>query len=176
MRKASYIIALSLITVFLTGHYFIYKSVLNSHKTAFKTYIRSHYAKTEKIEISPSELYTNSKKLTWLDENKEICLNGVMYDLLSIKNSGTKVILCVVNDKDEKELMNLYQKQFNDIYESGNTGKKNNNLVKDLLSLKFFQKNSGTITLYSRENNYPFIQNSSIILCYLTVFTPPPNA
>ena len=176
MRKASYIIALSLITVFLTGHFFIYKSVLNSHKKAFKTYIRSHYAKTEQIEISLSELYTNTKNIAWLDDNKEVLLNGVMYDIVSIKNNGTKVILCVVNDLHEKELMNRYQKQFNNTYENGNTGKKNNNLIKDFLSLKFFQKNSGTITLYLQQNNYNPIQNSSTSFGYIRIFSPPPKA
>lgn len=162
MRKISYIIALSLITVFLTGHYFIYKSVLKSHKKEFKTYIRSHFAKIEQIEISPSELYANNKHLIWLDENKEVSLNGVMYDIVSIKNAGKKVILFVVNDKDEKELMNRYNKQFNDIYESGNTGKQNNNLLKDFLSLKYFQKSLSGITL--------FAQNSSPV-CYLLFVT-----
>lgn len=176
MRKVSYIIALSLITVFLTGHFFIYKSVLSSHKKEFKAYIRSQFAKTEQIEISASELYVNSKQMTWLDENKEVCLNGIMYDIVSIKNNGTKVVLCVVNDKHEKELLNRYQNQFNDIYENGNTGKKNNNLIKDFLSLKFFHKNTGAITLYSQLNNYSFIQNSPISFGYLRIFSPPPKA
>lgn len=64
----------------------------------------------------------------------------MMYDIVSIKSAGTKVVLNVVKDKDEKELMNRYNKQFNNIYENGNTGKKNNSLLKDFLSLKFFQK------------------------------------
>lgn len=162
MRKISYIIALSLITVFLTGHYFIYKSVLKSHKKEFKTYIRSHFAKIEQIEISPSELYANNKHLTWLDENKEVALNGVMYDVVSIKNAGTKVILFVVNDKDEKELMNRYQSDFNDVYQNGNPGKQNNNLLKDFLSLKYFQKSTSGITLFAQ---------NSIPVCYLLFVT-----
>lgn len=163
MRKISYIIALSLITVFLTGHYFIYKSVLKSHKKEFKTYIRSHFAKIEQIEISPSELYNNNKHITWLDENKEISLNGIMYDIISIKNAGTKVVLNVVNDKNEKELMNRYNKQFNDIYENGNTGKQNNNLLKDFLSLKYFQKQLSKIKLFTQEHNY--IPETKLITC-----------
>lgn len=153
MRKISYIIALSLITVFLTGHYFIYKSVLKSHKKEFKTYIRSHFAKIEQIEISPSELYANTKHLTWLDENKEVSLNGVMYDIVSIKNAGKKVILFVVNDKDEKELMNRYQSDFNDVYQNGNSGKHNTNLMKDFLSLKYFQKSTSGITVFAQDFN-----------------------
>lgn len=174
MRKASYIIALSLITVFFTGHYFIYKSVLISHKKEFKTYIRSHFAKIEQIEILPSELYTDNSKIQWLDENKEICLNGVMFDIVTIKNEGAKVVLNVVKDKDEKELMNRYQKQFNDIYENGNTGKKNNNLMKDFLSLKYFQKTFSQINLISSEHNYSSGRIFTIPAIYISVQTPPP--
>lgn len=174
MRKAAYIIALSLITVFFTGHYFIYKSVLNSHKKEFKTYIRTHFSKIEQIEILPSELYTNNSNLEWLDENKEICFNGVMFDIVSIKNTGTKVILNVVKDKDEKELMNRYQKQFNDIYENGNTGKKNNNLMKDFLSLKYFQKTFSQINLISSKHDYSAGCTFKIPVVYLGVQTPPP--
>ena len=150
MRKALYIIAVSLITVFLTGHYFIYKSVLKSHKKEFKSYIRSHYAKIEQLEISPSQLYSNNNGLEWLDENKEVCFNGIMYDIISIKNAGTKVVLFVVNDKEEKELMNRYEKDFNNCYENGNTGKQNNNLLKDFLALKYFHKSHSDIIVFEK--------------------------
>lgn len=176
MRKASFIIALSLITVFLTGHYFIYKSVLKSHKKEFKTYIRTHFAKIEQLAINPSQLYTNNQEMIWLDNNKEVCFNGVMYDIVSIKSAGTKVVLNVVKDKDEKELMNRYNKQFNDIYENGNTGKKNNSLLKDFLSLKFFQKSFSKINLFTAEYNYSYPFQSNICLVYLAVQTPPPLA
>ncbi len=151
-----------MITVFLTGHYFIYKSVLKSHKKEFKTYIRSHFAKIEQIEIAPSELYTNTNQLTWLDENKEVLLNGIMYDIVSLKTEGGKVVLNVVKDKDEKELMNRYQKQFNDIYENGNTGKKNNNLIKDFLSLKYFQNRNSAICVFAKEFN-PFSRRQFVL-------------
>ena len=154
MRKVLYIITVSLITVFLTGHYFIYKSVLKSHKKEFKTYIRSHYAKIEQLEISPSQLYSDNTEMKWLDENKEVCLNGIMYDIISIKNAGTKVILFVVNDKNEKELMNRYQKEFNNSYENGNTGKQNNNLLKDFLALKYFQKSHADIVVFEGSLRY----------------------
>lgn len=176
MKKASFIITLSLITVFLTGHYFIYQSVLKAHKKEFKAYIRSHYAKTEIIEISPSELYTDNVRIKWLDKNKEICLNGTMFDILAIKTAGTKVVLTVVKDKDEKDLMRRYADQFNGIYETGNGGKKSNNLLKDFLSLKFFQKTFSKINLFT-ETFHPFSSHKlNIKSVYISVLTPPPLA
>ncbi len=176
MRKATFIIALSLITVFLTGHYFIYKSVLKSHKKEFKAYIRTHFAKIEQLEINPSQLYNDNTEMQWLDENKEVCLNGVMYDIVSIKSAGTKVILNVVKDKDEKELMNRYNKQFNDIYENGTSGKKNNNLLKDFLSLKYFQNSNSSIVVFSGEHKYGCEQQPSLAFASLGISTPPPKA
>lgn len=174
MKKATFIISLLLVTVFFTGHYFIYKSVLKSHKKEFKTYIRSHFAKHEQLEINPSELYSDNGKIRWLDENKEICLNGVMFDIISISNSGTKVILEVVNDKHEKELMDRYQNDFNETYNTGNTGKKNNHLIKDFLSLRFFQKNYSQIKIFSCNYDYLKDNKSKTVNGYMTVLTPPP--
>lgn len=176
MRKATFIIALSLITVFLTGHYFIYKGMLKSHKKEFKTYIRTHFAKIEQFAIHPSELYTDTKEMQWLDENKEVCLNGVMYDIVSIKSAGTKVVLNMVKDKDEKELMNRYNKQFNDIYENGTGGKKNNNLIKDFLSLKYFQNSNSSIVMFSEAHKYIREAQPSLVFASIGVSTPPPKS
>jgi hypothetical protein len=174
MKKASFIITLSLIMVFLTGHYFIYKSVLKSHKKEFKAFIRSNYVKSEQLEINPSQLYTDNPEMQWLDKNKEVCLNGVMYDILSIKNEGTKVILNVVKDKDEKELMNRYQDQFNDIYENTNSGKKEHSLLKDFYGLKFlntdpfsFQNAGHTVVSYFTTGNLPTRDHNGL------VYSPP---
>lgn len=176
MRKVTYILALTLIITFLTGHYFVYKSVLKSHKKEFKAYIRSHFAKIEQLEISPSELYTNNRELIWLDENKEVCFKGVMYDIVSIKNAGTKVVLQVVKDKDEKELMKTYADQFNDIYETGKTGKRNTSLLKDFLSFKFYQKELSKISLFTEFFSYCISDSISTESVYLSVITPPPLA
>lgn len=137
MRKIPLILSLFLAIIFGTGHYFIYKMVLNSHKTGFKQYIRSNYARIEILEIDPSELYCNTETITWHDENTEISRNGTMYDILHIAFSGTKVKLFVVNDQNEKELMNHYKDQFNDSYGNTASGKKSNNLIKHLIALKY---------------------------------------
>ncbi len=176
MKKASLIAALSLMVMFLTGHYFIYRGVIKSHKKEFKTYIRSNFAKTEQLEINPSQLYTDNVEMKWLDENKEICLNGVMYDILNIKNAGTKIILNVVKDADEKELMDRYRDQFNDQYENGNAGRKNNNILKDLLSMKYFQRSNSSITLLISGYNYSASFTPELSSIYLHVQTPPPLA
>lgn len=163
-------------TVFLTGHFFIYKSFLKSHKKEFKAFIRSNYVRSEQMEINPSQLYTDNSEMQWLDKNKEVCLNGVMYDILSIHSAGPKVILTVVKDKDEKELMDRYRDQFNDIYDNGKTGNKNNSLLKDLLSLKYVSAAQFIRTLPVQELKFTDISEIKIPSVYLKVQTPPPGA
>jgi hypothetical protein len=176
MQRIVLIFSLSLAIIFLTGHYFIYKSVLKSHKREFQGYIRSHHPKIEVLEISPSELYADNARIRWKDENKEICLNGVMFDIIRIVSGGAKVKLFAVNDKDEKELMDLYSKQFNDQYENGVPGKKNNNLLKELLSFKYLSSNSREIVLQHSLLIRASDLQSKLCLGHLTVLTLPPNA
>lgn len=174
MRKTAFIISMSLITVLLTGHFFIYKGVLKAHKKEFKAFIRSNFVRSEQLEIDPSQLYRDNAEMQWLDENKEVCLNGMMYDILSIKNAGTKVILNVVKDKDEKELMDRYRDQFNDQYENSKSGKKGNTILKDLLSLKYLADSSLKQELQTQHVNFTTVLDLKIQSVYLNVQTPPP--
>jgi hypothetical protein len=176
MRKIALIFSLSLAVIFLSGHYFIYKSVIKSHKKEFKRFIRSNFAKIELIEIDPSELYANNSRITWLDENKEICLNGVMYDILCITPGEKSVKLYVVDDRHEKDLMNRYHNQFNTIHENGASGKKNNTLLKELLSFKYLTTAPYKLVFFHTDFSPIHESLSKTSSGYLTVHSPPPNA
>ena len=154
LKRISFIIISLVITVFITGNYFIYKQVTKAHKREFKAYIRTNFAKTEVIEISPSELFCNNQRITWLDENKEILLGEIMYDIVSIKNNGTKVLLTVVNDSEEKALMNEYSDEFNGFYNQNNA-KSKNNIMKDFFGFKYLL------------NTYQEIQFEYCSYCYV---------
>lgn len=174
LKKASFIIISILITLFLTGNYFIYKQVTKSHKKEFKAFIRSHYAHKEKISINPSELYSNNKHITWLDHNKEILLNDVMYDILEIQNSGTEVILTVVKDTEEKELMERYKNQFNEIY-SANSKNKSGSSAKDFFGMKYLIFQNKGLNLISSTITYPVKITSFSSEVYFPVNCPPPK-
>lgn len=172
MKKASFIIISLLITVFITGNYFIYRQVTKAHKKEFKAFIRTKYAKTETLEICPSELYTNNSKITWLDHNKEVLVNDVMYDIISISSGGTKVILTVVNDKHEKELMNRYKEQFN---ASAGSHKKNNSIALDFFGMKYICSTKQFISLSSETNVFALKSEPSIYSGHISKTTPPPD-
>lgn len=172
MRKVLFIFSLVIITVLITGNYFIYKQVTKAHKKEFKAFIRSKYAKKQTIKIYPSELYSNNSRITWLDHNKEILFDGVMYDIISHTNDGVQVALTVVEDSQEKELMHRYKNQFDEIY--NHHPKQKNSIAKDFFAFKYLiQKNN---TFYKIESviRYGTFDISKELKGYLTSsFTPP---
>ena len=140
----------------------------------FRSFILKNLSQLDKIEISPSQLFSDSKNLKWLDNNSEIMLNGLIYDIVSIKNSGKTVSLFVVNDVKEKSLMDTYNQMADSIFDSGNPAKPN--LIKDFLSLKFFQDK---VLEFSNYNSFTLNTFSGFVVKTITVFlsqeTPPPN-
>jgi len=173
MKKAICAIAAVLILVFITGHFFLFKIAQHSHKSEFKHYLKSNAVTIQKIELSPSELFVDSKTITWKDDNTEIEMNGEMYDVMEIKNSGTKVILSIVPDKVEKTLFEKYRAQAASIYNNRNS--KENNGIKDLLTLKVTVKEPVRNPSSAAGSDVLFKENSfRTCFGFTTVQTPPP--
>lgn len=174
MRKASFIIISTLIIVFLTGNYFIYKQITKAHKKEFKAYIRSRFAKTIKISIHPSELYSNNSKINWLDDNKEVIINDVLYDVISIKNNGTLVVLTVVDDKKEKELMDTYRDRFDD-FRASHSSKNKPQVAKDFFSLKYLPIKTNSFLLHLDKIHFSLNENFRVTKGHTLLLTPPPD-
>ncbi|MBL7895602.1 MAG: hypothetical protein JNK50_09960 [Bacteroidia bacterium] len=174
MRKVFFIFITLIITVLITGNYFIYKQVTKAHKKEFKAFIRSRYAKTQTISISPSELFSNNSRISWLDNNKEILMNDVMYDIISFKSEGVKVVLTVVEDTHEKELMNKYKDQFDAVY-STSSGKKQNSLAKDFFAFKYLGNKFISVVIPESELNHAIEFSSKTIEGFTSYSTPPPD-
>lgn len=177
MKRVSIIFSFILITVFSTGSFLLHKSYLKAYKKEFKSFIFNNKKKVNysTISINPSELYTNSKKITWEDENKEVIYKGVLYDIVCMKTIGVKVELTVVSDEQE---MNL-KKQFAYLFDidSNKTTKDPFNLLKSFFALKYIATLSST-----NINNSEFILNQSHIYCVFKISkgfssqtNPPPN-
>ena len=100
-------------------------------------------------------------------------MNDVMYDIVSISNGGTKVILTVVNDTYEKELMNRYKDQFN---ASAGSHKKNNSIAQDFFGMKYISSSYYILTSTYSETLLSNPVTFMIFSGYQTVLTPPPLA
>lgn len=145
LKKTVTIILFSLISIFSCGSYLIYKSYLYSYKSDFKAYINTNKKdiKLSTILISPSELYVNSKTIIWEDENKEVIHQGVLYDIVSIKNQNGKVVLFALSDCKEQEFKKQFAENFNESSSksTGNTLK----LLKQFLALKYVSSDASLV-------------------------------
>jgi hypothetical protein len=175
VKKITVILVFALVSVFSAGSFFIYKSFLSSYKSDMRTYIKTHKKNltTSVISILPSELYVNTKTITWEDNNKEIIYEGNLYDVISISSENQKMLITITSDQAEEDI----QKQFAAAYDfntqsSGNPLK----LLKQFLGLKFL---SDTFFDFNPFDSLFSSQNYSIYAAhfkavFLSIETPPP--
>lgn len=125
-----------LISVFSLGSYFMHTAYLKNYKKDFRQYMSKNKKEMalSSISIHPSELYCNSTRVVWEDENKEVVYKGVLYDVVSVKNNGLTVELTLVSDEQEMEI----KKQFAALYNinSHSSAKGPFDLLKGFLALK----------------------------------------
>ena len=162
------------LTVFLSGHFFIFKISQAAHQNKFRSYIQQDLAQLKKIDINPSQLYSDSKEIKWLDDNREVMIGDFIYDVVFTKNSGKTVSLYLINDDDERSLLDKYNKLADSIFDESNPSKQD--VVKDFLSLKCLQYNSLNFVPenLSLLNSYA-AYTVSITSVFLSQETPPPN-
>ena len=110
------------------GNFFIFSNYLASYQNTYQSYIKSNYSHlpTTKISLNPCQLYINSKDIIWEDDAKEVIVNGVLYDIVSITYINGKAILTVLSDKQEQEI----KKQFASTYDTQSAKSSNHNPIK----------------------------------------------
>lgn len=177
MKKATIIFTFILITIFSIGSFFVYTCYLSSYQNAYQAYAKSkkNNLLTSQILINPAQLYTNSKTISWEDDNKEVVINGVLYDVVSVKLQKGEVVLTVLSDKQEQEIKN----QFASTYDVSSSKSSNSpiKLLKQFLAFKFVNNTAtlGDFILNTNEIN----SNTKYTFCITSVFlsqeTPPPN-
>jgi hypothetical protein len=177
LKTAAVIFSFTLIILFSVGNYVFYSAYITSYKKEFKHYISTHKENTgvTTVTINPSDLYCNSARITWEDDNKEIVHEGVLYDIVSIGSGGLTVELTVVSDKQEMELKN----QFASIYDvsSGKATKNPLHLLKAFLALKFVPA-ADNMELNNPGEHYAFRyphRSFLVVNKIISIETPPPD-
>lgn len=173
MKKLIYIIVTTLLLTFLSGHFVLYKYVNYTHKQEFRQYLRTNTKDLRIIEIYPSQLFVSSKNLTWKDHNKEVEIDGEVYDIINIKNDGIKVLLSVVIDRLEREQFEKYKEQTASIF--NDQGGRKQNTITQLLSLKGIFSNNASLTLHFACSDLVFPEAKYLLsFGYASVPVPPP--
>jgi hypothetical protein len=178
LKKSSIIFTLILIAFFSLGNFFIFSCYLSSYQNAYQSYVKDgqEYISSTKILINPSQLYVNCKTISWEDDNKEVVVNGILYDIVSITSYKGKTILTVLSDQQEQEI----KKQFASTYDTQSTKSSNNNpikLLKEFLALKFLNDTKECADLFLNQNaSLAYAEYSfSIKQVFLSQETLPPN-
>lgn len=143
MKKLTVIFAFILIAVFSVGSFFIHQVYLNKYKQEFRSYLFSNKKETvfTNITIHKGQLYKNSSSIMWEDDNQEIVYQGVLYDIINIRQSGVNIALSVVSDNQEMELKNQFAAFFN-CSSNNNKTKAPLELLKNFFAFKYIVDNS----------------------------------
>ena len=177
MKKATIIFSFILITVFSAGSYFLHQLYLRGYKKEFKAYISNHKEQSafSTITINPSELYVNSRTITWEDEFKEVFYKGILYDVVKVNGKGLAVELIVVSDHQEMEL----KREFASLFDVSSKEKTKGpfDLLKTFFALKYVTTNSDfsfSNCVFSLDNLVSF-QTIHIHSITINLDTPPPQ-
>ena len=86
LKKIAVIFTFVFISILSTGSFFVFSGFISQYQTDYQAYIQKEKSKinTSEILINPSQLYINSAKVSWEDDNKELVVDGVLYDVVSI--------------------------------------------------------------------------------------------
>lgn len=125
--------------IFSCGSFFIYKIYIKSYKKEFRSFISDQ--KQDNLEshtIPLAQLYISSDVLKWEDENKEVILNGKLYDVIKTVIVNDQAILCLLPDLKEIQLKQEFASLYNDSAKSSSPFM---NLLKQMLNLKFVSAN-----------------------------------
>jgi hypothetical protein len=109
VRQVIVIGALLLLAVISCTGFLVYQHALAHHRACFRSYLSAvSDDRLYKIVIHPSELFVDSERLHWEDDNREIIYKETRCDIVSIQSQGTSVRLLVIPDHEEENL----KKQF----------------------------------------------------------------
>lgn len=110
-RYLSFIFILSIL-LGSVGHVFLSRLCIKWQKQAFRTYtIQNHSGRWRQLSVYPYTLYKNNSHLRWLENNKEVEINGQRYDIVghSLKNGVTTFL--ILEDTQENTLLSFGLKQ-----------------------------------------------------------------
>jgi len=153
LKKFTAILSLLCILVFSCGSFFIYKIYLRSYKKEFRSFVNiQKQDKLESYTIPLNQLYVSSAVLKWEDENKEVIIEGKLYDVIALVIQNDQVILSLLPDFKELQLKQEFADLFND---SAKNSSPFLNLLKQMLNLKF-ESNSFSFLSYNTLNEVCF--------------------
>jgi hypothetical protein len=111
------------------------------------------------------------EKIKWIEKGREFSLNGVMYDVVRIKqNNGHNILYCL-NDKKEKQLLDELAKSVERNHDNSKEGK---NIGKLIQAEVIFNNDEAIVCLPPFTIHYSYYKINPIT-SFQEVNSPPPR-
>ncbi len=115
MKRLLPILFLALFLVYSLGQLTMFYTLQQTQKTNFKQYALLHHSKElKRISFTPSQLYINQTTIKWLDNNKEIEVNGKRHDIIAQSSQNGITTFFILEDSKENNLISEFQQQQKD--------------------------------------------------------------
>jgi hypothetical protein len=117
--------------------------------------------------------WSNKDEVVWENEEKELEVNGKLYDVLSIQKSDSGVTIKCLEDDEEQGFVNGYQATFHDKRNTDNS----NVCSYQVVDLKYLKVEPTVIKpmLFTAPFNYVVFAPIAIARIYIQQATPPPE-
>jgi len=165
LKKASYIILLTILLLQAGGLLFLFQIQQVRVQKAALLQLDSNSGNTEKLALSPSEFY--SARIN----DHELRLNGKLYDFKSVSYSDGQVILDVFHDASEENIINWIEALAS--AKGNQQGELPAHLVK-LLTTTYLGTNSESVLFFQPVLEFPFFQFEEQALSFSREQDSPP--
>lgn len=111
MKKAAAVISVFFILILLIMNvrFMLFSTYVKSQKHDFrKQAIAQNLSELIKLDIKAGDLYKNKNGFEWEKNNKELVINGVYHEVLSVSVKNGRAVVTIIPDKAENELFARY--------------------------------------------------------------------
>lgn len=119
MKLLKYTIPLLLLAVmlFVGARFVVFKSVIKLQKREFRQQVLKLQHKTFKqIIVSSQDIFKDADGVEWKENNKEVVINNVYHEVISVKKQGNIYVVNIIEDRMENEL-------FRNFFDNSDKGK-----------------------------------------------------
>jgi L-rhamnose mutarotase len=100
---------LLLLLVLITSRFLFFSGYLKIQKSIFRKEITSLSMKEVfVIKMTNNKLYKNIEGYEWKEKNKELVINGIYHEVISLKKNNGYSYISVIEDKAENQLFKRF--------------------------------------------------------------------
>jgi hypothetical protein len=118
----------------ITFRFLFFISYIKGQKSDFRKQILSENTKDLKqVKFSNDDVFKNKNGFEWKEHNKELVINGIYHEVISVKKYNDHTIVSIIEDKAENTLFKKFFCMNKGIH------KDFSDLIKLLLNLSYLQ-------------------------------------